>query len=141
MIRILLIDDEKDILFNLKELLELVGYEVTIAFAGNEGLQYLAESDVHIIVCDMNMPKMCGIQFMKMITKNKRFATVPIIFHSANLAEVERLQLERMGAAGFLEKGMPFEKLNNKILEILANSNHLTKKGWLGNQKASPIYT
>lgn len=120
MYKILLIDDEKEVLENLKELFEVVGCEATIAFDGDEGLRQLASSNFSIVLCDMNMPNMSGLRFMEEVVSKESFASVPVIFHSANLTEGERVQLEIMGAAAFIEKGTNFFKMNKKILEILS---------------------
>jgi CheY-like chemotaxis protein len=121
MLRILLVDDEVEILENLKELFEIIGYEAMIAFDGFEALKQLAISNFNIILCDMNMPNMSGLDFMEMVASHESFASVPVIFHSGNLEERERVQLEKMGAAAFVEKGTPFEKLNKKIQDILSS--------------------
>jgi CheY-like chemotaxis protein len=121
MIRVLLIDDNKDILFNFKELFEINGYEAKIAFDGEEGFRQLEKSNFNVVVCDMNMPKMSGFQFMNKVVSDETLPPVPVIIHSGNLSELERLQFEKLGVAAFLKKGTPFEKFNEEILKILSN--------------------
>ncbi|MCM8776356.1 MAG: response regulator, partial [Candidatus Omnitrophica bacterium] len=61
--RVLLIDDEEDILEIMKSVLLDEGYEVMTATNGEDGLRQIARSEPHLIVLDMNMPKMGGIAF------------------------------------------------------------------------------
>jgi len=106
---------------NSKELFEIIGYEAMIAFDGFEALKQLAISNFNIILCDMNMPNMSGLYFMEMVASHESYASVPVIFQTGNLEEQERVQLEKMGAAAFVEKGAPFEKSNKKIQDILSS--------------------
>ena len=64
-INILCVDDEVNILSSLKRMLSLAGYEVLTANSGDEGLKILQDSPVDIIISDMRMPGMNGVQFLQ----------------------------------------------------------------------------
>jgi CheY-like chemotaxis protein len=120
MIKILLIDDDEDFVTNLKELFELVGYEIEIACDGEVGFQLLDKIDFHLIICDMHMPKMSGLQFMEKLLTVMSKPYIPVIFHSANLTEIEKFKLEALKSAAILQKSTPFQKLNGEVLKILS---------------------
>jgi DNA-binding NtrC family response regulator len=61
---ILFVDDEKNILNSLKRLLRKEDYHLLTASSGEEGLKILAENEVHLVITDLRMPKMNGIEFL-----------------------------------------------------------------------------
>lgn len=61
---VLFVDDEKNILNSLKRLLRKQDYRLLTAMSGEEGLKILAENDVHLVITDLRMPKMTGIEFL-----------------------------------------------------------------------------
>ncbi|MEE8479725.1 MAG: response regulator [Desulfobacterales bacterium] len=61
---ILFVDDEKNILNSLKRLLRKEDYRILNALSGEEGLKILAENEVHLVITDLRMPKMNGIEFL-----------------------------------------------------------------------------
>jgi CheY-like chemotaxis protein len=74
MYRILVCDDERDIVSALRIYLEAEGYEVVTAYTGAEALAALAEQEIHLILLDIMMPQMDGITAMTRIRKG---ATCP----------------------------------------------------------------
>ncbi len=61
---ILFVDDEKNILNSLKRLLRKEDYRLLTASSGEEGLKILAENEVHLVITDLRMPEMNGIEFL-----------------------------------------------------------------------------
>jgi two-component system NtrC family sensor kinase len=61
--RILIIDDEENILQVLRKALEREGYEIDTLLDAQEGLSILASSDYDLILCDMEMPRLSGIEY------------------------------------------------------------------------------
>ncbi len=61
---ILFVDDEKNILNSLKRLLRKEDYRILNALSGEEGLKILAENEVHLVITDLRMPEMNGIEFL-----------------------------------------------------------------------------
>jgi two-component system probable response regulator PhcQ len=68
--KILIVDDEENILHSLKRLLRREPYEILTAKNGEEGLQILEEHQVDLIISDLKMPQMTGIEFLK-VAKEK----------------------------------------------------------------------
>ncbi|MBR7746656.1 EAL domain-containing protein [Undibacterium baiyunense] len=63
--RLLLVDDEKNILSALKRLLRLDGYEIFISQSGSEGLNILSQHKIDVIISDQRMPEMTGVEFLR----------------------------------------------------------------------------
>ena len=76
MFRILVCDDDKEIVHAIELYLTEEGYEVLCAYDGLEAAEAVRRETVHLLIVDIMMPKMDGIQA---ITQIRRFSTIPII--------------------------------------------------------------
>lgn len=79
--KILLVDDEDSIHLLYREELEEEGYSVTSAFTGEEALKKLAETDVDLVILDINMPGMNGLEALRKIKEIN--PALPVILSSA----------------------------------------------------------
>ncbi|MCS7250362.1 MAG: response regulator [candidate division WOR-3 bacterium] len=113
MIKILLIDDNFDLGNTIKELLELKGYEVEYVEDGFWALDRLKEDNFDLVIMDIVMPGMDGIETFKKMREIKK--DIKVIFLSAFVDEKRREELNKMGIKDFLEKPCDFQKLLNKI--------------------------
>ncbi|MBI3584738.1 MAG: EAL domain-containing protein [Nitrospinae bacterium] len=102
--KVLLIDDEKDVRENLKDMLGLNGFEVFTAEDGREGV-YLAHRELpHVILCDILMPVLDGYDVLEAIRAYPPTSQIPFIFLSA-LADREHIrQGMNLGAEDFITK-------------------------------------
>jgi CheY-like chemotaxis protein len=118
-IKILLIDDEKSVLFALKLLLDALGYEVTDFCFAEEALMSLSsKQDYDLCICDLKMPKLNGIQVLE---KAKSMApSLPFVLMSAHAQNDEIEQAKNLGAHGFLAKPFTPEQLKAVVNEIIA---------------------
>lgn len=111
---ILVVDDEPNYLIILEELLEDEGFEVLTAKNGNEALEIAEKSDINLIVTDMQMPGMNGVELLS--ETKKRWPAIPVIMVTA-FGEVDKaVSAMQAGAFNFLSK--PF-----KNDELIANIN------------------
>jgi DNA-binding response OmpR family regulator len=114
-VRVLIVEDEKDIRESLCELLEAEGFVVSQAENGRFALDALAETHAlpHVILLDLMMPIMDGEQFRREQLADARLAQVPIVIMSAarDIAEVG----ERMQAFAVLKKPMSIDVLVEKL--------------------------
>ena len=110
--RILLVDDDRLILMTLKRLLASEGYNVTTALSGEGALRRVKEVNFDLIVSDIKMPLMNGVETVKKIreylTQNNR-TPIPEIFITAYAKEDIFKQALALNAAGYIEK--PFDVL------------------------------
>lgn len=103
---VLICDDDKDIRKALKIYMEQDGYMVLQASNGEEGLEVIAQSEVHLILLDVMMPVLDGISTA---VKIRESSNLPIIFLSAKSEDTDRILGLKMGADDYISK--PFNPI------------------------------
>ena len=112
-LRILIVDDNEEFARNLKDVLELKGYEILKATDGSKALELLKENGFHLVLMDIKMPVMNGVETFKNI---KTIAPdTPVIMMTAFAVEELIRESLQNGAFGVLRKPIDFEKLFNLI--------------------------
>lgn len=117
--RILLIDDEDDILEFVKYNLERDGYEVFTAANGAEGLNVALRVKPHLILLDMMMPVLDGIETCKAIRNSPALKNVMVVFLSAVGSEETQLQGYNAGADDYINKPIKMNILRSRVQAIL----------------------
>ena len=102
-----------------KSILEKMGYEVTVASTGVEVLNQLEKNNFNIILMDMQMPDMDGIDCTKKIREQARFISLPIIALTANTIKGDRERCIQAGMNHFISKPFNANLLNDMIMELL----------------------
>jgi len=121
MARILVIDDERSIRNTLKEILEYEKFEVDVAEDGFEGLEKIENSHFDVVLCDIKMPKMDGIEVLGRIQEKDPDATVVMISgHGSIDTAVEAI---KKGAFDFISKPLDL----NRLLITIRNATDKTK--------------
>lgn len=105
--RLLIVDDEPNLLRAVAACLKAESYEVSTARSGREALVHLAESIPDLIVSDIRMPGIDGYQLVRQLRGSPRTALVPIIFLTAKDETADRIEGFRAGIDAYLTK--PFE--------------------------------
>lgn len=103
--RILIIEDEANMRHMLKVLLEKSGFEVSLAADGQEGADVVGEQDFHFILCDIKMPRMDGMAFLKSASDTVR--DTPVIMMSAYGTIDTAIEAMKLGAYDYISK--PFK--------------------------------
>jgi len=116
---ILLVEDNEDFRFYLKDSLK-THYKIYEACNGQEGWQKALAHHPQVIVSDINMPYMNGIELCHKVKSDKRTNHIPIILLTALTAEQEQIRGLETGANDYLTKPFNFEILNAKIKNLLA---------------------
>jgi len=112
---ILVVDDSKTELHHLKELLRRHGYHVRTAENGEEALRRLAEATPDLILMDVVMPGANGFQLTRTITRDPRWASVPVIMCSSKNQETDKVWGMRQGARDYVVKPVDAAELLGKI--------------------------
>jgi twitching motility two-component system response regulator PilH len=113
--KILLVDDSKTELHYLSEMLLKRGYQVRTAENGEEALKSLAEEKPDLILMDVVMPGQNGFQLTRSITRDERFADVPVIMCTSKNQETDKVWATRQGARDYVVKPVKAEELLAKI--------------------------
>lgn len=111
--RILLVDDEKDFVEMLTLRLQEIGEEVLQAYSGLESLEKLKETDIDVVILDVKMPGMDGIETLQEI--KKRFPLVEVIMLTGHGTIETAVQGMKLGAYDFLIKPADFDDLTTKL--------------------------
>ncbi len=114
--KIMLIDDEPDVLEILKEFLEFLQFKVSIFEHPNEALQQFLSEHYDIIITDINLPEIDGFELIKKFRQID--TTIPIIVISGYIDEVKKEQILNIGANGYLEKPFNLKQLQSTIENI-----------------------
>lgn len=115
MTKVLIVDDEKDIVGFMKDSLTDQGYDVLTAYDGEEALQALAQ-EPDIIILDVMMPGMNGFELCEQI---RHTITCPIIFLSARGSEEDRINGLLVGGDDYLVKPFSMKELHVRIMAHL----------------------
>ncbi|MCK9212044.1 MAG: response regulator transcription factor [Ignavibacteriaceae bacterium] len=132
--KILLADDEKDILEFLKYNLEKEGFAVITANNGEEAISLLNENP-DLAILDIMMPKLNGFEVCAKIRENKKTANLPIIFLTAKSSEQDEIKGLELGANDFIQKPISPLKLiarvktNLRKIKIDANDSVILSAG------------
>ena len=128
--RVLVVDDEKLLVKGIKFNLENDGYEVVTGADGMDAVELAAAGDIDLIVLDLMMPRMDGLEAC---TKIREFSDVPIIMLTAKSEDMDKLMGFEHGADDYLTK--PFN-----ILELKARIRALLRRaGSTGKQQADVL--
>jgi len=114
---ILVIDDEKNILTTFKQALELEGYKVSVAGSGEIGLEKVADEKPDLVLLDLILPGIDGIEVLKRIKKENTH--LPVIMMSGHGSIQQALEAVRLGAVDFLEKPLSPDKAAITIQNVL----------------------
>ena len=117
---ILVVDDDEPIREYAKAVLEGAGYEVETAWSGEHALKYLVLGRPDLLLIDINMPGMSGLDLMGRIRLRSRFKDTPILVFSASGLGVDIQAAIRAGAGGYLLKPFAAEDLTAKVAAVLA---------------------
>ena len=123
--KILIVDDERDIVVILKLALEKEGYDVIEAYDGLEALEKVAQNKPDIILLDIMMPKMDGHSVNLKLKENKETAGIPVIVITGRGQLKELIQSrQEISIVAYLEKPFTVSMLLVKIREALGEKPH-----------------
>lgn len=118
-IKMLLIDDDKNFLTGLKNIMKRKGFEVITADGGSEGLRHAKEDVPDIIICDVMMPGLDGIRLKQILSEDAETVAIPFIFLTAKSQISDRLDGLSCGADDYITKPFNAEELAKRVESIL----------------------
>lgn len=137
MSKILVIDDERAIRNTLKDVLEYEKYEVDMAEDGHKGLEMFAANSYDVVLCDIKMAKMDGIEVLSKIAETSR--DIPVIMISGHGNIDTAVEAIKKGAYDFLEKPLDLNRLLITIRNATDKSTLIMQTQVLKN-KVSKMY-
>jgi twitching motility two-component system response regulator PilH len=112
---ILLVDDSKTELYYLSDVLTKRGFRVRTAENGDEAIRRINEEKPDLILMDVVMPGLNGFQLTRAITRDPRFADVPVIMCTSKNQETDKVWGMRQGARDYVVKPVNPDELLRKI--------------------------
>jgi two-component system alkaline phosphatase synthesis response regulator PhoP len=125
--KILLVDDEPDIVEFLKYNLEQQNFNVIIGYNGEEALQKLIEKP-DLIILDIMMPKLDGFETCKRIRAKKEYENIPIVFLTAKIGELNEIKGLELGANDYIQKPISPNKLIARVRSNLRKAEGIASK-------------
>ncbi len=117
--RILIVDDEEDLVVMVSKALKYKGYEVITAYDGQEGLEKAKTQKPDLIILDLMLPRMHGYKVCGLLKKDARYAKIPVILFTAK-AKAEDIELgKKVGADAYITKPYERDALLSKIEELI----------------------
>ena len=118
--KILVVDDTRDLLDNLREMLQMEGYDVATATNGLEALEQLKNEVPDLIITDLVMPKMDGFTFIREVKKQNKLRGIPILIFSAKPMEEEGKRIAELGADSFVLKPSSTEVFLDSVTALIS---------------------
>jgi len=116
---ILVVDDSAGIRQIVGFSLKSAGYDVIEGVDGADALTKLAGQKVHLIICDVNMPNMDGISFLKEIKKSDDYKFIPIIMLTTESQERKKLEGQEAGAKAWVVKPFQPDQMLNAVSKLI----------------------
>jgi two-component system, sensor histidine kinase and response regulator len=147
-VKILLVDDIPENLLTLENIIESDDRLLIKAFSGNEALKITMEESIDLILLDIQMPEMDGVEVAQLLRNNSKTKHIPIIFVSA-IARSERppLDIFEVGTVDFIPKPLDIDETRQKVAmyeilcrERLKNKQHLKQIEKLNQQMDKFLY-
>ena len=117
--KILLVEDEKDLVETMVFQLKAAGYDVVTAFDGVDGLDKAKKEKVDLIILDLMLPKMDGYKVCGLLKKDSRYSKIPIILFTARTQESDMKMGEEVGADAYVIKPFDSKQLLAKIADLI----------------------
>ena len=116
--KILYIEDHPAQSDIMKQMLEFSGYDVVLAMNGEEGIEKARTAQPDIILMDLRMPGMGGIEAIKQLKQDPLVSKIPVVVLSAWTSQRNREDAEAAGAAKFLAKPVDTKRLIEEINDL-----------------------
>ena len=120
MSKIMVVDDETDIRFVIRKMLEKEGYEVVTAESGEEAIEILKDTRPDLILLDVMMPGLDGWETCTKIKSNKKTMQTPVVMLTAKTAEEDKIKaLDECGAQWHISKPIDRPKFIETVKWLL----------------------
>ena len=117
--KILIVDDEQDIVESLKFVLEVSGYVCYTAFNGEDGLRLAKEIIPDLIILDVMMPKINGYKISRLLKYDNKYKDIPILMITARSQDEDKIIGEETGANEYITKPFVVDDVVQRVKSYL----------------------
>jgi CheY-like chemotaxis protein len=118
--RVLVVDDEPDVLLLCRVNLEFEGYEVVEASDGVQAMERLREQRFDVVLLDVMMPKMDGWQVLEAVKADDELKEIPVVMLTAKVQDQDQIRGWSQGAADYITKPFSPLALSQVLQDVLA---------------------
>ena len=120
--RILLVDDELDLVETVRFSLELEGYDVLVSHNGEDALNQARKEKPDLILLDLMLPKLDGYKVCRLLKFDERYKHIPILMLTAKTQEKDKLLGKETGADEYITKPFEMDELMGKVKSYLSKT-------------------
>ena len=117
--RILLVEDEKNIILGVRTCLDAVGYEVEVAENGEEAMELIEQGHPDLILLDLMLPKVNGFEVLESLKTDPGTGSIPVVVLTAKAEEEDRLRATELGADAYMTKPFRPQELWDVLKKFL----------------------
>ena len=117
--RILIIDDDSIFVSQLAELLHKKGYKVGFALNAENAMQMLTATNYDVIILDLYMPRVDGMEFLKEVKSIKSLSLIPVLMSTAEADKKVVIEALKSGADDYIIKPIDVDKILEKVRGLL----------------------
>lgn len=117
--KVLIVDDEVDLVETIRFPLEMEGYTVLVSYNGEEALNKARKENPDLIILDIMLPKLDGYKVCRLLKFDERYKNIPIIMLTAKAQEKDKIIGTKTGADEYITKPFELEELLEKVRSYL----------------------
>jgi len=117
--KILVVDDEADLVETLRFPLEMEGFQVLISYNGEDALSQARKENPDLILLDLMLPKLDGYKVCRLLKFDERYKHIPILMLTAKTQEKDKLLGKETGANEYITKPFDIDELMKKVKAYL----------------------
>jgi two-component system alkaline phosphatase synthesis response regulator PhoP len=119
--KILIVDDEVDLVETLRFPLEMEGFTVLVSYNGEDGLHQARKEKPHLILLDLMLPKLDGYKVCRLLKFDERYKHIPILMLTAKTQDRDKSLGLETGANEYITKPFEMDDLLEKVKSYLSN--------------------
>jgi DNA-binding response OmpR family regulator len=117
--KILLVEDEKNIILGVKTCLELVNYKAVVVQDGEKAIEAAVKEQPHLVLLDLMLPKVDGFEVCRQLKSREETKHIPVVVLTAKTAEEDREKARAAGADSYMTKPFRPEELWQEIKRFI----------------------
>jgi DNA-binding response OmpR family regulator len=117
--KILVVDDEADLVETLRFPLEMEGFNVLVSYNGEDALSQARKENPDLILLDLMLPKLDGYKVCRLLKFDERYKHIPILMLTAKTQEKDKLLGKETGANEYITKPFDIDELMKKVKAYL----------------------